>query len=54
MENSIGPMRKVIESLADLPDKLKAVRQEFDSLVEPYYDGNQVHQEYILTRATAI
>ena len=54
MENSIGPMRKVIESLADYPDKLKAVRQEFDSLVEPYYDGNQVHQEYILTRATAI
>ena len=54
MENSIGPLRKVIESLADHPDKLKAVRQEFDSLVEPYYDGNQVHQEYILTRATAI
>ena len=54
MENAIGPMRKVIESLADHPDKLKELRKEFDALVEPYYYGNQVHQEYILTRATAI
>ncbi len=54
MENSVGPLQKMIASFADYPDKLKAIRHEFDSLVEPYYHRNQVHQEYILTRATAI
>ncbi|MCU1338314.1 MAG: class SAM-dependent methyltransferase [Bryobacterales bacterium] len=53
METSVGPMQKLVEGLAGNPQKLMAIRAEFDSLVEPYYRENVVHQEYILTRAQA-
>jgi SAM-dependent methyltransferase len=51
IEASIGPMRKVVESLADAPDRLARVRAEFDALVTPYYVDNQIQQSYLLTRA---
>jgi hypothetical protein len=51
IEASIGPMRKVIEGLADAPDRLARVRAEFEALVTPYYVDNQVQQSYLLTRA---
>jgi SAM-dependent methyltransferase len=51
MEKSVGPMQKLVESLAD--EKVAAVRAEFDALVRPYYDDNVVRQDYILTRARA-
>jgi SAM-dependent methyltransferase len=53
METSVGPMQKLVESLAGDPQKLSAIRAEFDALVRPYYADNLVHQDYILTRATA-
>jgi hypothetical protein len=53
MERSVGPMQKLVESLASDPEKLKAVRAEFDALVEPYYADNVVHMDFILTRARA-
>ena len=51
IEASIGPMRKVVEALADSPDRLARVRAEFDAMVTPYYVDNQVQQSYLLTRA---
>jgi SAM-dependent methyltransferase len=51
MEKSVGPIQKLVESLAGSPDKLAAVRAEFDALMQPYYSDNTVHQDYILTRA---
>jgi SAM-dependent methyltransferase len=53
LETSIGPLRKVVESLAGEPQKLAEVRVEFDRLVRQYYADNVVHQDYLLTRATA-
>lgn len=53
MEKSVGPMQKLVESLASEPEKLAAVRAEFDALTQPYYVDNVVHQNYILTRAQA-
>lgn len=53
MERSVGPMQKLVEGLAASPEKLAAVRAEFDALVAPYYADNQVHQSYLLTRAEA-
>jgi len=52
MEHSVGPMQKLVESLAADPVKLAAVRAEFEALVEPYYADNLVHQDYLLTRAS--
>ena len=53
LERSVGPLQKLVESLADHPEKLAQVRAEFDALVRPYYDSNVVQQDYLLTRAKA-
>ena len=52
MERSVGPMQKLVESLSTNPEKLSAVRAEFDSIMLPYYWDNIVHQDYLLTSAT--
>jgi SAM-dependent methyltransferase len=52
-ERSVGPLRKLIETLATDPGSLSALRGEFEALVEPYYRGNMVRQDYLLTRAKA-
>jgi hypothetical protein len=44
-------MRKLVEGLADAPDRLARVRADFDALVTPYYVDNEVRQSYLLTRA---
>ena len=53
MERSVGPMQKLVESLAGDPQKLAAVRREFVSMAQPYYADNLVHQDYLFTRAVA-
>jgi SAM-dependent methyltransferase len=53
MEKSVGPIQKLVERLARDPEKLSAIRAEFDALTRPYYAENVVHQDYILTRANA-
>jgi SAM-dependent methyltransferase len=51
LEKSVGPMQKLVESLAGDPSKLSAIRAESAALVLPYYEDNVVHQDYLLTRA---
>jgi len=51
MERSVGPMQKLIQSLAGNPEKLAEVRADVDALALPYYAENVVHQGYIPTRA---
>lgn len=53
IEASIGPMHKLVESLAATPDELARLRSEFDALAAPYYIDNQIQQSYLLTRAPA-
>ena len=53
MSVSIGPLQKIVEGLASQPAELAALRQEFVTLAEPYYHGNLMHQDYLLTRAGA-
>ena len=51
MERSVGPMQKLVESIATEPERLAILRAEFDAMVAPYYSDNIVHQDYLLTRA---
>jgi len=53
MERSVGPIQKLIEASAKEPERLAALRAEFETLAAPYYFGNVVRQEYLLTRAKA-
>lgn len=51
MEHAVGPMQKLIESLADKPQTLSTIRSEFEQLAAPYYADNLLRQAYVLTRA---
>ena len=51
MSASIGPLQKVVERLANEPEKLAAVRNEMIELAEPCFSNNIMHQDYLLTRA---
>ncbi len=53
LERSVGPMQKLVEALAEQPEKLAALRSEYETLVQPYYWDNLMHQDYLLTRANA-
>jgi SAM-dependent methyltransferase len=50
---SIGPLQKIVEALADDPERLNSLRDEFYELAKPYFSRNLVHQDYLLTRAQA-
>ncbi len=51
IERSIGPMQRVVESLADAPERLAALRAEFEEMAAEHYVDNVVEQAYLLTRA---
>jgi ubiquinone/menaquinone biosynthesis C-methylase UbiE len=53
MEQSVGPMQKLVEGLAGDPQKLEQLRAEFEALVSQYYEDNVVRMDYLFTRATA-
>jgi SAM-dependent methyltransferase len=53
MSASIGPLQKMVETTASEPEKLGAIRQEMLNLAEPYFWDNIIHQDYLLTKATA-
>jgi len=51
MESSVGPIQKLVESLANDSERLAAVRAEFETIAAPYYSHNVVNHTYLLTRA---
>ena len=53
MERSAGPIQRLIEVSGKDPERLAALRDEFETLAAPYYSGNVIRQEYLLTRAKA-
>ncbi|HEY0266656.1 MAG TPA: class I SAM-dependent methyltransferase [Rhizomicrobium sp.] len=53
MEQSVGPMQKLVERFAQDVAGLAALRGEFDALAALYYQDNVMRQDYLLTRAIA-
>ncbi len=53
MEKSVGPIQKLIEGLQGDPERLASIRAEFEALAQPYYRENEIHQDYLMTRAHA-
>ena len=53
-ERALGPMQKLVESFAHDHERLAALRLEFENVAKPYYAGNIVRQEYLLTRSKAL
>lgn len=54
MERSVGPIQKLVESLAADKPALERFHTEFEALCAPYHFDNAIHQDYLLTRAQAV
>lgn len=56
LEQNVGPVMKIVQTLADEPAKLAEFRRELDSLTAQYFEltENVVRQDYLHTRATKI
>jgi hypothetical protein len=52
-ERSLGPMQKLVEVFANDSDQLASLRAEFENMARPYFIGNVIRQDYLLTRAKA-
>ncbi len=54
-EKSSGPLVRLVAALeGGDPAKLERFRQEYEALVGEYFEGNQVRQDYLITRATKV
>ena len=51
IEETLGPVVKLIATLKDEPAKLAAFRAELDAFVARYFENNVVRQHYLMTRA---
>ena len=54
MELTIGPIAKVVATLANEPEQLGRFRKELHELIEKYLFRNQVRQSFLMTRAIKI
>lgn len=52
IEETLGPVVKLVATFRDEPAKLAAFRAELDSFVARYFENNMVRQHYLMTRAT--
>lgn len=52
MEETLGPMAKLVAALKDEPAKLAAFRQDLEALVTQHLERNVIRQHYLMTRAT--
>ncbi len=51
MEQSGGPIVRLLRSLKDDPARLAEFRRAYDGIVAQYFDRNVVHQDFLMTRA---
>ena len=51
LESTAGPIIKLVQMLADQPQKLATFRSELDQIVAPYFQKNRVRQSFLMTRA---
>lgn len=55
LEEHIGPLTNLVATLeASDPAKLAALRRELEELATPYFEDNQMRQDYLLTRAVKV
>lgn len=52
IEETLGPVVKLVASLKDEPAKLNAFRAELDGFFARYFEDNVIRQHYLMTRAT--
>ncbi len=53
LEQSVGPIMKIISMAGSDQERLAKIRSELDALIGEYFSDNTVHQKYLMTRASA-
>lgn len=51
IEETLGPVVKLVVTLKNEPEKLNAFRTELDGFVARYFEDNVIRQHYLMTRA---
>ncbi len=52
MEETAGPLVKLVKSLQGEPDKLAGYRREMEALISDFYTDNALTQHFLMSRAT--
>jgi len=52
IEETLGPVVKLVAELKSDPARLQAFRNELDGFVARYFEDNVIRQHYLMTRAT--
>lgn len=52
IEETLGPVVKLVSLLKSEPDKLASFRGELDAFLSRYFEDNMVRQHFLMTRAT--
>ncbi len=52
MEQTLGPLAKLVAALKEKPAQLAAFRAELDAFVAKHLENNLIRQHYLMTRAT--
>jgi len=52
IEQTLGPVVKLVAALQDKPAELAAFRAELDGFIARYFENNTLRQHYLMTRAT--
>jgi SAM-dependent methyltransferase len=52
IEETLGPVVKLVAALQGEPQKLAAFRTELDGFIGGYFEENTVRQHFLMTRAT--
>jgi SAM-dependent methyltransferase len=53
LENSVGPITKIMALAKADQERLASIRSELDALIGEYFSDNTVRQKYLMTRASA-
>ena len=53
-EANAGPVSRIVDILADDPEKLAEFRTAFGQLVAEYFDDNVLRQDFMMSRAVKI
>lgn len=54
MEQNAGPVTKLVEALADDPERLAKFRGELEALASRYFANNRTRQDFLMSRAVKI
>ena len=54
MEQSGSQVTRIVQALKGDPARLDQFRRECEELVGEYFDGNLIHQDFLMTRATKL